>query len=79
MQSTHQSRLTGIALKIVAIAVAAAAVYVADTLPDQANVSKAHAAPPVVSARSPLLAVLQPTEVWAADESAGGTRPDASH
>ena len=73
------SRLTGLALKIVTIAVAVAAVYLADTLPARTTVRNAEAASPAVIAKAPRVAVAAESEVWAADESAAGSRPDASH
>lgn len=78
--SSHQpSRLTGLALKIVTIAAAVAAVYLADTLPARTSVHHAEAASPVVIAKAPRVAVAGESEAWAADESAAGSRPDASH
>ena len=79
MQSTRQFHLKGIALKIATIAFAAAAVYAADTLPDRASLREARAASPAVTAEAPPIAAVAVAEVWSADESASGTRPDAAH
>lgn len=76
MSTKPSSRLTGLALKIVTIAAAVAAVYVTDTLPDRAH---AQAAPTVATTTPPRVAIAQAGEAWAADESAEGARPDASH
>ena len=79
MQATRKFQLTSLALKVASIALAVAAVYAADTLPDRAYVGNAHAASPADTVTAPAPAVVPASDAWYADESAAGTRPDAAH
>lgn len=71
-------QLTALKVASLCLAVTAVTVYAIDA-PDHASAVHERQATGPGAPKAPRVAVIRATEVWAADESATGLRPDAAH